>query len=135
MKLVMYLGERVYWNEKTYQLFKDQKGNEYKYSGIKRIYFGEVVKLLPGDKMEVRPKTIDTEWKPTESEEKEYEAQKLVVRALRQEKLKAYKIKKPAANLTRAVKLFRPYYRLLNNIDRGRLISWFENECSKKGKK
>lgn len=131
-KLVMYLGQRVNWAGEIYQEFKDREGNSYAYQSIKGVYFGEVYPLLPGDKMNRNPKAVETDWLPTEQDRREYEAQKIVVAAKRQERLKAMKIRKPHPDITRAVGLIKPFYLWLNNLERRRFIQWFENECSKK---
>lgn len=131
---VMFIGERVSWRGKVIQVFKDKKGEEHVFSGIKNLWFGSVYKI-EDNKMSVKPTPIESDWKPTEKDEIEYESQKIVVRAHRQSKLKALKLKKPHANIARAVELIRPFYWHLPSLDRRRFLEWFENEISKKVKK
>lgn len=132
---VMFIGERVGWHGKVIQVFKNKRGKEHVFRGIKNLWFGSVY-IMEDNQMSVRPVSIDeSEWKPTEKEELEYEAQKIVVKAHRQNKLKAMKLSKPHANIQRAVELIRPFYNHLPSLDRRRFLEWFENEISKKGKK
>lgn len=132
---LMYHGERVYYNGKVYQIFKDRKGEKFNWSGIKRVWFGSVYESTKtGDehRMSRRPVEIETpDWEPTEAERLEYEAQKIVVTASRQERRKAIVLKRPHDDLVRAVKLMRPFYKALSNFERQRLMEWFANECSK----
>lgn len=139
-ELVMYHGERVHsWTKKVYQLFKNKKGKEYQWNSIKGIYFGSIYEIERkadgSSSMLTRPKEIEEpwrQWEPTEKERLEYEAQKAVVTAQRQARLKEFKLKRPHKDLTKAVELFRPFYRALTDNDRRRLVEWFANEASKK---
>ncbi len=130
----MYLGERVGFSGKVIQAFKDEKGEEHFFKGIKSVYFGDVYEMK-NETMSGKPAQVESDWKPTEKDRLEYEAQKIVVRSYRQERQKEMKVKKPHANIARAVELMRPFYIPLSNLDRRRFIAWFENELSKKVKK
>lgn len=132
--LVMYLGERISVIGKVAQVFKDKRGEEHWFSGIHRVYFGDVYTMVD-DRMSRKPVSVDSEWKPTDMDRLEYEAQKIVVRAHRQAKLTAMKMKKPHADITRAVALVRPFYWHLSTLDRRRFLEWFANACSTKEKK
>lgn len=135
-QLVMYMGERPQvFSRKIRQLFKTKDGTEMFWVGVKGVWFGEVYEVNDG-KMEVRPKRVEKgAWEPTDAEEKEYEAQKLVCTRIRQERRSEMKIKKPHDDVLRAVKLLRPFYRALDDMDRGRFMKWVSNECSKRVKK
>lgn len=132
---VMYMGERVHHFNKIFQLFKDKRGREYNFSGIKGVWFGDIYEVND-NKMQVRPKSVDAKgWEPTEEERHEYEAQKLVVRAKRLERQKEMNIKKPHADIVRAVDLLRPFYLSLHRFDQERFMRWVANECSKRKKR
>lgn len=132
---VMYHGERVNHFDKIYQVFKSKDGKTHNFTGIKNIWFGSVY-VMEKDTLKRKPEAIETDWQPTDQEREEYEAAKIVVKATRQNKLKAMKLKQPHQNIVRAIELIRPFYLHLSNLDRRRFIEWFENECSKKkGKK
>lgn len=136
---LMYHGERVPFVGTPLQVFKDKKGKEYRWSGRKHVWFGSVYEaeyMEPGVlAMLKNPKELLATWQPTEKERLEYEAAKLGVTSYRQNRKKAYELKKPHPDLVKAVLLFRPFYFALQNIDRRRLVDWFENECSKPLKK
>lgn len=126
----MFLGERVGWNGKVYQLFRSKDGKEHNFSGIKRVYFGDVYEMID-EKLKIRPESVDG-WEPTDKDRREYEAQKLVVTASRQANRKAMEIKRPHAEVVKAVDLLRPFYRALSHVDQRRFMEWIANECSKK---
>lgn len=131
----MFHGERVGFSGKILQCFRDRTGKDHNFTGIKWVYFGCVYPMV-GDSMKRKPEEIEVEdWKPTENDRNEFEAQKLVVRAKRQAMKKAMDLKKPHDDITRAVGLIRRFYVGLDNLDRRRFMDWFANECSKKGKK
>lgn len=129
--LVMYHGERDNHLGKIHQLFKDKRGKVYLFRGI-RAWFGEVYRLEAPDRILRRPTAIESDWKPTEAEEREYHSQVLIVKNMRMQNRKAMKLKRPPDDLVTSVNLFRPYYLGLNEIDRRRLLGWFANECSKR---
>jgi hypothetical protein len=134
-KLVMYHGERPGFMGTIRQLFKTRDGEEMYWVGRKRVWFGHVYEITHDDKMAKMPKEVEVEdWKPTDKEEKEYEAQKLVCRQIRADRQKEMKIKKPHENIVRAIGLLRPFYRALDDNDRRRFMKWVGNECGKKKK-
>lgn len=129
--VLMYHGERAdTWRGKIWQCFRSKDGKEHSFSGIKNIYFGECYAMLDS-KMKIRPEAVPG-WEPTEKERTEYEAQKLVVRQVRQSRLEAFKLTRPHKDVLRAVELLRPFYRALTDSDRNRFMKWVSNECSKK---
>lgn len=132
---VMYHGQRAgIYNNKVYQLFKTRDGKEYWFSRVKGLWFGDVVQMIK-DRIEIRPETVKTTWEPSEKERLEYETNKVLVTAARQERLKEMKLRKPHKNILSAVFLIAPFYRSMSDLDRRRFMKWFANECSKKGKK
>lgn len=137
---VMFLGERIRgWSHKIEQLFKAKDGKEFFFSSIKRPWFGTVYEMdLKADgsaSMAIKPKEVECDWEPTEKERQEFEAQKAVVISERQARQKAMQLKRPHDDIVRAIKLIRPFYRALPEVNRRRFMEWFANECSRKGKK
>lgn len=131
---VMYHGERVSLFGEINQLFKDRKGEESRFRGIKRIYFGNVYEMN-GISMNSKPEPIEAGWSPTEKEELEYEAAKIAVSGHRQEQRKDMELKRPNKKVVQAVELLRPFYLVMSNVDRKRFMGWVSNECSKKGRR
>lgn len=132
-RLVMYHGERVDMMGRISQVFKDRSGHAYTYAGIKNVRFGCVVHLLSGDKMKVRPESVEpSPWEPTDQEVTEYEANKIAVLDTRARRLKDLKLHKPNRRIVEAVDLLRPFYLSMHNFDRERFMRWVAQECSKK---
>src|ERR1035437_5962160 len=134
-KAIMYHGERLTgFADKIQQLFKSKDGKEIYFSGIKILWFGCVYEM-ENNTLKIRPQEIKATWDPTEKEKQEYEAQKIVVMQRRQARLKEMKIKRPHADIVKAVELIRPFTWHLSELDRRRFFEWFRNQCSKKAKK
>lgn len=135
---LMYLGERVDLFRGVHQEFKDKSGSKFNWTGIKNLYFGAVVEAERKGKsmtMSRRPQIVESDWQPTEQEEVEYEAHKVVVRAYRQSRKKAMELKRPNQNIVRAVELLKPFYRAMDHFSQKRFMEWIANACSKpKGK-
>lgn len=136
---IMYHGERVY-RFRIQQLFKDKRGKEHYWTGIKYVQFGSIYEAEKKDKhfsLDRKPLSVEVKgWEPTEQERLTYESQKLVAKARRQENRKAMELSRPHNDITRAVNLLRPFFRQLNRIDQERFSSYLSNEMSKKvGKK
>jgi hypothetical protein len=131
---LMYLGERVRIDGKIHQCFRDKRGKEYHWMGVKGLWFGSVY-VSEDDKMAVRPEAVESDWKPSDEDIRKYEANKILVRARRQANQKAFEFKKPHPDLMKAVSLVRPFYLMISEIDRRRFMEWFSNECSKRVKK
>jgi len=129
-KQIMYHGERVNFTGKVVQLFKEKRGEEHLFKGIKGVWFGSVYEMV-NDTLKLKPKEVESTWEPTELERKEYEAAKIVVRGHRQNILAAMKVKKPHADISKALELIRPFTWHLSSLERRRFMAWFENECSK----
>ena len=91
---------------------------------------------LPDGKIMTKPKeVVENAFRWSDKEETECYAQKEVVRNYRAELKKEMLIKKPHADIARAIQLLRPFYRSLNHIDQRRFANYLQNEMSKKVKK
>lgn len=130
MKTVMYLGERVTFLGKVYQVFKDKKGESFSYTQIKNVWVGDCYEITNDGKMSRRPSSV-TGWEMTEKEKLESEAQKVAVRAHRLQQRKAMQLKKPHPNIVSAIKLLRPFFRSMGRIDQERFTAYLTNEMSK----
>lgn len=137
MKTVIYHGEHLTHFGKIYQLFKDKKGIEYNYTGVKMVWPGLCYELLPGDKMNRRPNQITDYRRVFEMTENDWvksEAQKIAVKGFRLEQRKAMEVKKPHLDITTAINLLKPFYRGLSRFDQKSFVSYLENEMSKRKK-
>jgi D-lyxose ketol-isomerase len=136
-EVLVYCGERVpVFSAKVLQLFKDAKGNKYHYSGIKGVYVGECYAAID-EQMKIRPEIVPPEeaFALSTKDRIEAEAQMLIVRDWRAERKKAMELKRPHANITRAIDLLRPFYLGLNDLDRRRFAGYLRNEMSKRKRK
>jgi hypothetical protein len=133
---VIYLGERIdlmYNNPR--QKFRDKKGQEYYFSKIRGLFFGECVHMNPEGSMLCRPPVLEHQpIHPTKEDALEYEAAKVAVKFYRERKKKAFEFKKPAADITRAIQLLKPYARSLDDITLGRFMGYIKNQLTKKTK-
>lgn len=138
-KQLMYLGERIGHFGKIHQVFKDKRGKTYTWNGIRGVWFGSVYEAenKKGGQltMSTRPDEVSTDWRHREQERIEYDAAKLAVAGQRQRNLGAMKLRAPPRDIMNAVACVRRYYLALSDNERRRLIDWFANECSKKGRK
>lgn len=134
MTTVIYCGERVGLFGRIHQLFKDKKGKEYSYTGIKDAMVGYCYEVSAKDQMSLRPKTVEG-FPMSEKDKLEMEAQKLAVRAERLMKRKAFELKRPHPDIVRALKLLAPFYRGLTRFDQDRFMSYLGNEMSRKPKR
>ena len=130
---VMYHGQRVSFNGKIVQLFRDQNGKGYTFTGIKNVWFGDIY-FIENDSMKIRPQQIEQTWKPTDEDRLEYEAQKIAVAGQRQNRLKAMTFRRPHVDILRAVELIRPFTHHISMLDQRRFFEWLANECSKQHK-
>lgn len=129
---VMYQGERVDTFGRIHQMFRDVRGENYQYSGIRDVSFGQIYPMTDG-KMAVYPiGEYDPKWKPTDKEEREFEAHKIVVADRRARRKAEMQLKKPNPKIVQAVDLLRPFYLAMTDWDRDRFIRWVSQECSKR---
>jgi hypothetical protein len=127
---VMYCGERV-GHFRVGQLFKDKRGKEYSYRGVKRVWPGCVYEISSDNKIDIRPKEISCDWEMSEQDRLEMEANKVAVTAYRLERRKAMELKRPHKDIVKAVELLRPFYRNLGHFDQARFVGYLRNQMSK----
>lgn len=131
MKRVMYLGERVNVF-KIGQLFRDKRGKDYWYRGVKGVWFGSIYEIDDKESIKIRPAEVDAAgWEPSEKDRAEWEAQKAVVKAFRLEKRKAMQLKRPHADIVKAIQLLAPFWRSLDRFDQERFSKYLANELQR----
>jgi hypothetical protein len=132
---VMFVGERVDWRGNIYQCFKNKAGVESHFKGVKNVCFGSVYNVEDGRIARIPVAIEPPPWHPTDKECLEHEAQKIAVYERRALNRKALQLKKPHADIAKAVELLAPFYLSMDDFTRMRFMRWFSNECSKKVKK
>lgn len=132
-RVVLFLGERVDHMGNIFQLFRDRNGEQFRYTKIKRPFFGDCYEIDKEEKMKTRPESVKG-FEPTDKERLEYEAQKLCVVAERLSRKRAMKLRSPHPDIVRAIKLLRPFYRSMTRTDQNRFTQYLENELSKRSK-
>lgn len=141
MKLpVMYHGERAFpISGKIVQVFKDRKGEEHCWSGVKGVYFGYVYEAeKKGTEITIRMRPAEIEvkgWEATQADHDQMEANKILVKEIRARRRKDLEYKKPHADIVKAIELLKPFYRGLSKWDAQRFTDWLSNECSKPKRK
>lgn len=131
---VQYLGERVGIRGKVIQSFRDTLGELYHFSGIKGVFFGSWYEMLEDGKMHRRPKELSGD-EPSDKDWKEFETNKIGVKAFRLQSRKAMQLKKPHEDIVRAVALLKPFYQSVDRFTQKRFMDWVCNEMSKPNKK
>lgn len=133
---VIYCGERVDMIGNIKQLFRDEEGNEFCYTGVKRVWPGSCYEISDDEKIQRKPTEVEANgFEFTPKDRAEYEAHKLVVSATRALRRKAMAIKKPHPDIVRAINLLRPFYRNLGRFDQDRFSKYLCNQMSRKAKK
>lgn len=136
MKRLIYHGQRVGFAGNITHLFKDKRGKEYRFRGVKNVFIGDVYEMNDDETMNVRPKSVDAKgWSLTDAEQTEYEAHKEIVKHQRLLNQKAMQLKKPHIDIVRAINLLKPFFRQLDRINQDRFVSYLKNELSRKAKK
>lgn len=132
----VYLGERVFgYNRRISQVFKNAKGKEILFSGIRGIMPGQVFWITDGT-IKTRPEPIEEpSIEMSEKDWIEYEAQKAIVKIERLRRKKAMNLKAPHPDIKRAIDLLRPFAANLSSIDLRRFAEYIQNEISVKKRK
>ncbi len=130
--IAIYLGERISALSYIYHSFKDRKGREYHFRGLRSVRVGDCYEIID-DKIATRPKAVEG-FPLTEEQEAHCDAQRVVVLAFRAAQKKAMQLKRPHEDITRAIGLLRPFYLGLSELDRRRFKEYLGQEMSKKKK-
>lgn len=138
-KEVVYLGEEVGFGSKIRQVFRDKKGEQYSFFGIKGfLFFGESYLMTEGGVMLTRnpPQPEKQTVFATEKERLTYEANKEICKYIRERRKKLMDIKKPHPDIVRAISLLRPFTRDMDFLVLSRFCNYLQQQLSKKeGKK
>lgn len=131
----LYLGESSNFNGDVFQDFRFKDGSIHNWSGRKNVWSGtsyQVEKSGGVYLMARRPKEFEKPKLQMTSEERvKYEALKITVKAARLLKRKAMDIKRPHADIQKAIELLGPFARSLDLLDLDRFFKYIKKECVK----
>lgn len=131
----IYLGERLTLLGSVFHVFRDAKTNLYRFTGLKSIFFGETYLVSKDGSIKVRPDVSLKKLDLMENDFAEFEAHKILAKDARLNKRKAMELKKPHADIVKAIELLRPFIQSVPRYDQDRFLRYIHNEATKRKKR
>ncbi|MFA7333624.1 MAG: hypothetical protein WC130_04930 [Kiritimatiellia bacterium] len=136
----IYLGERVEVLSGIRHVFRTPAGDILRFKGLRgHLWYGDIYLTSSEGSIQTRPEKAPYEppsgLEPTKRERIDYEVHKELAKDYRLRNRKAMELKKPHADIVKALELLRPFMRGADTYTLRRFAGYIENQLSKKGKR